>query len=698
LVKVGSVVIMQVRSRPIVHGVVAFILCSAIIVGLPSEAIAAVKCQGKNATRVGTAGNDNITGTANADVIAGLGGNDVISGLAGADTICGGPGTDQISGGDANDVLAGESENDTISGDIGTDTVSFTTAPGPVTVNLTSHVATGDGTDQIMTVETVIGSAFADTMTGSALNDRLDGRGDNDILLGLGGNDRLLGGDGDIDSLEGGDGRDILSGGPGILDLATYLSAASPVQASLATGLSSGGAGSDTLQLLEGIVGSPANDQLTGDANLNVLGGGAGNDSLSGGGGTDFALFQTATGVTANLATLQATGEGTDSLNDFDGLIGGNGPDSLTGDVAANLLLGSDGNDVVAGGTGDDELVGGAGNDNLQGGGGRDKLEGDLGADTLNGGTGLWHDTAMYVNATGPVTVSLSVAKASGADGADVVQAIEDVTGSPFDDSLTGNGGANTILAGGGNDSGFGLGGNDYLDGELGTDSMTGGAGSDVCYAETVSTCEVTTGTSATTGASSTTDESSATGTIPGPTPTAPPVVSTPGLNGTAEESTALLSEQFYIVTQQQWCLSTSDGGREFIAVPPDIQYFGEGVLNIRWDVTLWQWDGVRWNQRSTFYLNRVVLGTRLALYAPWFSSLILSGAGDGWHVNGGPDAIPYLEILLSPGYYAITSTVSSDDPTSTYQLNPPHGTYFYSGTTLTNTEPDNYYCTLYAL
>ena len=55
-----------------------------------------VKCLGKTATFVGTAGDDTIVGTVGPDVIHGLGGNDKISGLDGDDTICGGAGQDEI--------------------------------------------------------------------------------------------------------------------------------------------------------------------------------------------------------------------------------------------------------------------------------------------------------------------------------------------------------------------------------------------------------------------------------------------------------------------------------------------------------------------------------------------------------------------------------------------------------------------------
>src|ERR671925_1158077 len=49
-------------------------------------------CFGKQATIVGTEGDDSINGTKKGDVIVGIGGRDVIHGLGGADRICGGDG------------------------------------------------------------------------------------------------------------------------------------------------------------------------------------------------------------------------------------------------------------------------------------------------------------------------------------------------------------------------------------------------------------------------------------------------------------------------------------------------------------------------------------------------------------------------------------------------------------------------------
>jgi Ca2+-binding RTX toxin-like protein len=89
-----------------------------------AEIFAPVSCRGKQATKLGTDGADQITGTRSADVIAGLGGNDRLFGLAGKDVICGAKGNDTIKGGAGNDQLSGQKGNDKLYGQKGNDKLS----------------------------------------------------------------------------------------------------------------------------------------------------------------------------------------------------------------------------------------------------------------------------------------------------------------------------------------------------------------------------------------------------------------------------------------------------------------------------------------------------------------------------------------------------------------------------------------------
>jgi RTX calcium-binding nonapeptide repeat (4 copies) len=72
----------------------------------------------------------------------------------------------------------------------------------------------------------------------------------------------------------------------------------------------------------------------------------------------------------------------------------------------------------------------------------------------------------------------------------DTFAAFEDVLGTFFNDSITGDDGSNEIFGIDGNDQLFGLGGDDLLVGDEGTDSADGGLGTDQCDAETEAACE----------------------------------------------------------------------------------------------------------------------------------------------------------------------------------------------------------------
>jgi hypothetical protein len=106
--------------------IAALQIVTLVSVGLmgPSASAAPPKCQGKTATRVGTARADVIKGTAKADVIVGLDGNDSIKGVGGNDTVCGGNGVDLIDGGPGADKLQGDGGNDKLLGSTGGDALN----------------------------------------------------------------------------------------------------------------------------------------------------------------------------------------------------------------------------------------------------------------------------------------------------------------------------------------------------------------------------------------------------------------------------------------------------------------------------------------------------------------------------------------------------------------------------------------------
>ena len=245
------------------------------------------------------------------------------------------------------------------------------------------------------------------------------------------------------------------------------------------------GVETDSLESIENVVGSSQGDTITGDSDDNeliggggndtlvggagddVLAGGGGVDSLDGGEGNDTNSFQGIGGeVVANLGNGQASyvaGNGNtvfETFQNFENFIGSDNDDILMGDGMDNVIDGALGDDELAGGGGNDTLIGGAGDDNLRGGGGNDFTD---------GGEGI--DTADFSDIGPDVTVDLAAGTATyvngaGANVADTLVNIENVTGSSSDDHITGDAGDNLLAGGAGSDTLIGGAGNDVLRGD----------------------------------------------------------------------------------------------------------------------------------------------------------------------------------------------------------------------------------------
>ena len=144
-----------------------------------------------------------------------------------------------------------------------------------------------------------------------------------------------------------------------------------------------------------------------------------------------------------------------------DDLFGGHGDDILAGGAGSDWLNGQGGDDILAGGTEDDVLFGGQGNDYLAGGAGNDWLDGQGG-----------NDTASYADAGSSVNVDLDNGgwQNTGGSGWDHLNSIENLTGSDYDDTLSGNNGANVLDGGAGDDT---------LTGDGGADTFRAGEGHD---------------------------------------------------------------------------------------------------------------------------------------------------------------------------------------------------------------------------
>lgn len=300
------------------------------------------------------------------------------------------------------------------------------------------------------------------SVTGRGGNDNITTGSGDDTLIGGAGNDTLNSGAG-LDLIEGGSGADNMNGGAG-LDWLSYQNSTSAVNVNLATGVASGGhAQGDTITNFELVIGSSYNDTIIGDSNVNFLEGAAGADNLIAGGPQDFITFYTSpSAVNVNLGTgVHSGGHATgDTYTNIYGVFGSAFNDNLTGDDQNNELWGAAGDDTLNGGDGNDILDGDVGNDNINGGSGHDLILGGAGSDTMDGGDGI--DLLDYSLSQSGVTVNLLTGIGSNGDAAgDTFTNIEDVYGSDFADTITGDGEDNLI------------------DGFKGVDTINGGAGDD---------------------------------------------------------------------------------------------------------------------------------------------------------------------------------------------------------------------------
>jgi Ca2+-binding RTX toxin-like protein len=330
-------------------------------------------------------------------------------------------------------------------------------------------------------------------ITGTNNDDTLKGTGDGDLIFGLGGDDKLFGGQG-IDTLDGGSGDDTLYGGGGPRDFASYDDALSGVTVDL--GISAAqdthGAGVDTLIQIKGVIGSAFADVLSGGSERTTLEGGAGDDTLSGFGsfyGGDGADLITGVGTSDKI--YGDGGDDTLRANGHDFAYGGDGNDVLWGSMSPTYL----GSTHLYGGTGDDTLHAGIGPDTLDGGDGDDLLDGGSSGQAF----------VSYADAASGVQVSLLIqgaAQDTGGGGVDTLMNISGLTGSTFDDVLTGDDGVNVIAGRGGVDTVYGGGGDDQImasgliyggqgpDRIIGSGQLYGGDGADFIKALAPSTID----------------------------------------------------------------------------------------------------------------------------------------------------------------------------------------------------------------
>jgi Ca2+-binding RTX toxin-like protein len=484
---------------------------------------------------------------------------------------------ENATGGVGNDVFIGNIANNVLDGGAGSDTVIFTNITGVnVTLNDTGAdvIVTHDGeTDTLRSIENIGGTSGNDTITGNSLDNVLTGgSGGTDVLSGGGGNDRLIGGgftvttnfvvgspasQPDITKAQATNNNSIANAvntaGAYDIDANANITNATTTPHATINATATGGsleyyridvtaAGAQAIFDIDGtgsltdsiidLVDSAGNLLATNDTGPGDPGTTLNDDSYItytfATAGTYYirvGRWTSATGsvaqpmlagqtYTLNISLQGAAGATTFTLNNTSSLMadGGEGNDYLQGTVAGDTLTGGNGNDTASfatayngGGSGTagvtvdlniqgvaqdtvgagsdtlsgiENLVGSQYNDTLTGDGNDNFIEGGLGNDILVGGLG--NDTASYAGATAGVTASLGLqgsAQNTVNGGTDTLSGFENLAGSGFNDSLTGDANANTVSGGAGNDTlnpGANAGGTvDLLDGGIGTDTAS---------------------------------------------------------------------------------------------------------------------------------------------------------------------------------------------------------------------------------
>ena len=466
-----------------------------------------IRDEAGNDTLLGGAGNDTISGGIGNDsldggdgvdtldysyltggvtvVLAGGGAQQTINAVAGSDVdiirnfenVTGGSGNDYFVGDWNNNTIIGGAGDDTISGSttgvdrliggVGNDTLLFHGFTGGVTFTLAQFNAgmNGSAAQTYSATNLFLSIEGFENIAGWTGNDWLIGNDANNIISGDAGNDTLDGGAG-ADTLRGGAGDDVYyvdnindvidetSAGSSGTDLVftsvNYTLSANVENAQVNTTGSRSIIGNS---IANNIVGGIGNDTISGGMGNDTLDGGSGNDTL------DYSYLTTGLSLAFNSGGAQQTvtavaGSDVDVIQNFENIIGGSGNDSLLGNSGNNTINGGAGDDTIAAGThGADSLIGGIGNDTLR----------------FVYGFGINFTLAnIAVGANGSGWQSFSAPSVN-----HVSSGFENLLGTNFNDTLTGNDGDNVISGANGNDTlSGGVGGIDTLFGGVGDDRL----------------------------------------------------------------------------------------------------------------------------------------------------------------------------------------------------------------------------------
>jgi trimeric autotransporter adhesin len=479
----------------------------------------------ENMTLTGAA-NVDATGNTLDNVLIGNSGNNRLYGLAGNDTLTGNQGNDLLDGGSGNDVMTGNAGDDTYVVDNAADSVTELAEEGSDTVQSSISYTLGANVENLVLTGTAnlngSGNELANALTGNSGANTLDGGTGVDTMAGGAGNDSYV-----VDETADVVVEGLNAGTDTVFAGATYTLSDNVENLALTGSADLNGTGNALANV------------ITANAGINVLAGGAGNDT--------YVVNDTADFVVENLNEgtdlVQSSATYTLSANVENLTLTGTAHIDGTGNTLNNTIVGNSGNNVIDGGSGADAMQGGTGNDtyivessgdlvteaasagtdlvyssisytltanvenltltgtaningtgntlnnNILGTTGNNRLDGSTGADQMAGGIG--NDTYVVENAGDIVTENLD-------EGNDTVESsisytltanVENLTltgtaaingsGNALNNVIVGNSNNNNLVGLGGNDTLTGNAGNDLLDGGVGADIMAAGAGND---------------------------------------------------------------------------------------------------------------------------------------------------------------------------------------------------------------------------
>ena len=468
-----------------------------------------------------------ITGSSGVNVITGGSGGDSIDGNGGADVIDGGGGNDGITYRGTETSIDGGSGADTLTLAVlgGITAVNFAVAAGndqttgdTVSVRNFEHINAGVAT----TALTITGSSGGNNITTGSGNDIIDGGGGGDNITAGAGNDTVSY-YGSENAISGGTGTNTL-----LLQAAATINLGNTDQTTgdLTTVTNFQNVDGTAIATGMNMTGSSGANVITGGSGADVIDGAGGADTIDAGGGNDSVYYRTGAtaisggagtntlillnNVTVNLANADQTSGDSANVTNFQNVDATfiTTAESITGSSGANTITSGSGNDTIDGGGGVDVIDAGQGNDTVSFYGTETSIAGNAGTDTLvlaaaggitavNLASGSDQTTGDTVNVTGFESLNAGIlTTAVTVTGSSTANTITTGTG---DDVIRGGGGADVIAAGGGNDTVDYWGAETSIDGGTGNNTLIvravsglsavnlSMAGSDITTGDTVS-------------------------------------------------------------------------------------------------------------------------------------------------------------------------------------------------------------------